>query len=159
MHLPENLFWYCLRGNAPNFQLMAHIQLSRPCLRLWATDGDKSDLFKILALISSPCGTWLRIPDIHGAKFQWTLLILNVSKIWMILFGAMYNLTIGIHLNSPLMWNILTIVTLRFPLLPGFLMQSLLRLCTLSDPLWGSGNESEIFDVMLDKSAYLKKLA
>ncbi len=33
----------------------------------------------------------LRIPDIHGAKFRWNLLILNVSKIWMILFWAMFH--------------------------------------------------------------------
>ncbi len=33
---------------------------------------------------------YLRIPDIHGAKFQWNLLILDVSKIWLILFGQCF---------------------------------------------------------------------
>ena len=33
----------------------------------------------------------LRIPDIHRAKFQWNLLTLNISKIWRILFWAMFH--------------------------------------------------------------------
>ncbi len=33
----------------------------------------------------------LRIPAIHGTRFYWNMFIHSVSKIWMILFGAIFH--------------------------------------------------------------------